>query len=256
MKIISIKVPDRLFGMESSMLIMLSPVVLMVVVMLVTINLLVMPKIDDLTAANTQIDKLNKEALLLDQKRNYLLSVDQDELNKNSDFISSALLPQRNAYLLLGVVRRIMDNYGYQIESFKISPGDLEANQNADPKLKKVQDVYKIPIDIEVAGSNSKYKELVLGLERSLPILSLDSFEMTNKSELSKIKMKISASYIDDSVKVNVEKLTLADLSLQKEESDLILELGKYTMIEKVDELKLDMQKQFVRYERNDPFSL
>lgn len=47
-------------------------------------------------------------------------------MQRDEGLVSSALLPEKNAYFLVNVVRKIADKYGYMVDSFSVKLGDLE----------------------------------------------------------------------------------------------------------------------------------
>jgi Tfp pilus assembly protein PilO len=200
-----------------------------------------------------QLNSLDLQRQQLVAKRTYLLSVDQNELKKNSDFIVNAMLPQKNSYLLVEAVRKIADSYGYQIDSFMISPGNVVQKDNRE----LVNGVAQIPIKLAVIGPAETYLNFVKGLESSLPILSLDSFEMHNDGTVARMDLSISAYYAEDISTVDINKLTLADLTLTKDEADLITRLDQFTVLENANGLgtQFSTSSSFVKYNRADPFS-
>lgn len=253
MKIEKLELPEKMFGMETGLLVVFLPLLGLVLVILMTINLVFLPKIDDYNQMNGQLADLNSQTQQLVQKRNYLLSIDPSQLKKNSDFIVNALLPQKNSYLMVGMVGEIADNYGFQIDSFLITPGDVASKDNTS----KVAGVSDIPITLSLVGPSGKYLDLIKGLESSLPIFSLQSFKMENDGDSVKMDLTISAYYVDTNSTIDISKLTLADLTMTKDESDLITELNQFTVLGSAGGLgsEFDTTKSFVKYNRPDPFN-
>jgi len=248
-----VKLPEKTFGIDTALLVVFMPLLLVVLMVIISFNLVIVRKWGDYQEMRTQLTGIEGQTKLLTDKRNYLQSIDQEELLKNERLIDSALLPQKNAYLLVGVVRKIADKYGYQLDSFVIRPGELTAEE--DEKMSS--GVAKIPISLTLAGPSEKYTELIDGLERSLPILSLEGMEMQNSLYLTKMTMQISAYYIGDKMAVDINKLSLADLTLKKEESELLSTLGGYTLLEEVGQIEEEMGgvKEYIEYDRTDPFN-
>jgi Tfp pilus assembly protein PilO len=240
--------------MEAALLIGWAPLLVVILLVVISINLVLLPKIGDYRIMTDQLNTLEQQRQQLVQKRTYLLSIDQNELKKNSDFIVNAMLPQKNSYLLVGAVRKIADNYGYQIDSFMISPGDVV--QKDSQAL--VNGVARIPIKLTVIGPSEAYLAFVKGLESSLPILSLDNFDMKNDGTVAKMDLTISAYYVEDVSTIDINKLTLADLTLTKDEADLITRLDQFTVLEKsgVFGAEFSTSSGYVKYNRVDPFSL
>lgn len=253
MKIEKITIPEKLFGMETGLLIVFAPLFGVVLLVIISVNLLILPRISDYSQMVSQLNVLGQQRQELIQKKTYLLSVDQDALKKNSDFVVNALLPQNNSYLLVGMVGKIANSYDYQIDSFLINPGDITKNTDKSA----INGVANIPVSLMLVGPANKYLNLVKGLESSLPILSLDSFKMQSDGSVAKMELTISAYYTEASSTVDISKLSLADLTLSKDESDLITKLSGFTVLENVDDLESGFStgKTFVKYNRTDPFT-
>lgn len=255
MKLKTLNIPATIFGFETALLIVFMPIVVVMVLMVISLNLVIIPKISELNEVNGKLKNLEGQKKTIIEKRDYLLSIDQEELKRNSDYVNNALLPQKNGYVLVGMIRKIADKYGFQMDSFSIKPGELTKDPN-QPVTNKTG-VAKLPINLVVIGPTKNYLDLINGLENSLPILSLDTLKMKNTNESSKLEMSISAYYVEDKTKFEIDKLTLNDLTLKKEESDLLSKLSNFVVVENFESLEsqLDTSKDFVKYERIDPFS-
>jgi len=253
MKIEKLKLPEKIFGMEVALLVVWVPLLIMVLLVIVSVNLVLMPKIGDFGIMTDQIKSLEAQRQQLVAKRTYLLSVDQNELKKNSDFIINAMLPQKNSYLLVGVVRKVVDAWGYQVDSFMINPGEVAKKEDKP----SIDGVVSIPIRLTLIGPADRYLKLIKGLELSLPVMSLDSFDMKNDGSTVKMDLTISAYYIEDNSTFDVSKLTLADLTLTKDEADLITRLNQFTVLENSGGLEGEFStgSAYVKYNRTDPFS-
>jgi hypothetical protein len=253
MKIEKLDLPDKIFGMETGLLIVFLPLLLVVLLVIVSVNLLLVPKIDDYKTMSQQLSDLKSRSQLLAQKRNYMLSVDQNELKKNADLIIDALLPQKNAYLLVGMVSQIAGTFGYQIDSFLINPGEV-VGKSGKPLANGVA---SIPVNLIIVGPTASYLDLVNRLESSLPVMSLEKFKMTNSGDVTKMDLTISAYYIETNSNININNLSLTDLALTKDESDLIAKLNQFTVLGNTGSLgsEFNTTKSFVKYNRLDPFT-
>ena len=250
---IKLDLPDKIFGMESQLLLVYLPLLGVALMFLISVNLVFIPNFDNFKSTTASIKQVEKQKTEVLDKTKYLQSIDQEELKKNSDSINSALLPEKNAYLLVGVVKRIADNFGFQIDSFVVNPGILSGEDNK--KVDKTPStVSKIPIKMILVGPTSKYLELIKGIELSLPILSIDDFKMQSDTQAVKLNLTISAYYIGTNIKVDPEKISLADLALTKEESELLVTLNSFTKWDNQQNNAVLTPKNFVNYDRTDPF--
>jgi len=253
MKWAALEIPDRIFGVDSANIVIFVPLLITVLVAIISINLVFVPSIDELLAMQNNLTSLQKDTQTVLEKTRYLQSIDPLELQKNADSLSSALMPQKNAYILVEVLRRVITKFGFQIDSFLINPGRVDNNVATVTTNKGV---LKIPIKIEISGPKSGYLELVKSIERTLPLLSISNFKMSSSGNLAKLNLEISAFYLDDTVQFDINKLTLSDLTLKKSETDLVTNLGSYEILERGGDDLSKPAAEFRKYQPRDPFSL
>jgi hypothetical protein len=256
MKISKIELPEEIFGMETGLLVVFLPVVGLILLMIVTINLVLSPKIKEYQQMAGQYRMVNLQLGQVVQKKQYLQSIDQKELTKNATFIANAMLPQKNSYVLVEMVEKMAANYGYQINSFLVNPGEISGDDKAQ-QVAKVSGVANIPVTLTIVGPASKYLDLINGLETSLPVLSLSSFKMKTTGDTAAIDLNISAYYITDTSTFDISKLTLADLTMSSAESAVITKLGQFTVLEDISNIEsgFNTNKEYVKYNRSDPFN-
>lgn len=218
----------------------------------VSLNVVFIPKMDELSAMQSNLADVQKQTQTVLEKTRYIQSIDPSELQKNADFLSSALMPHKNSYLLVGVIREVITKYGFQVDSFLINPGKVS---DESTKTTLTKGVSKIPIRIVVTGPKTSYLDLIKAIEKTLPLLSISNFKMSALGTLAKLDLEISAFYLEDSSLFDINKLTLADLTLKKEETDLVTSLSTFEILEKGDSELAEPKVEFKKYERKDPFS-
>lgn len=250
-----LELPDKIFGMDSHLLPVLLPTGGVIFLAIVATNLVIIPKIGEISETRAQTELVKQETKKVADKRDYVSSLNPEELTKNSAMINSSLLPEKNAYMLVNVIRRIADKYGFVVESFKISMGELSGGAG---NTTKVEGVAKIPVNLTLTGSRDRYLELVNGMEKSLPVLLIERFEMKAVGNTVMLDLVVSAFYVEDKSKLVLEKLNLGDLVLRKEESDLIKKISEFSLVADTSEIEgqMGVKKDFVKYERSDPFNL
>lgn len=251
---LNFKLPEKLFGVKTELAAVYLPLLGLIILILISVNLVLLPKIDDSISGWKNLGEINNQRDAVLGKVKYLRSIDQTELKKNADSINAALLPQKNAYLLVGIVRNIGDQFGFQIDSFTVNPGELSAAAKGE-KEKVVSGVSKIPVKIVLVGPSARYLELIKGMESNLPILSLDSFKMQSDGDTVKLDLQISAYYIEGDFKVDINRLSLADLALSKEESAVLTKLGEFTAWgNSAGGATPSLERSYTNYNRSDPF--
>ncbi|MBP9817958.1 hypothetical protein KBC75_04390 [Candidatus Shapirobacteria bacterium] len=249
----SLTIPDKLFGIDSGLIVVFLPPIGLFLLLLVIFNLLIFPKFSEISDIYAKASITENEMNQVIAKRNYLSSIDQEELIKNERFISNSLLPEKNSYLLVNIIRKIADKYGFQVASFLINLGDVKKEDT----VVTVDAVAKVPVKLTLVGSKAQYLDFVNGLEKSLPLLSIDNFNMTVTGEQVALDLTVSSSYIQDKTAVNPSKLSLADLTMTKSESDLLSRLNEeFTVVESLDMAQaISNGKGYTKYDRKNPFS-
>ena len=111
-----------------------------------------------------------------------------------------------------------------------------------------------MPVSIVLVGPGDKNLELIKALESSLPILFIDKFDSETVNGFSELDLTVSSYYVPDKSDYTSGNLTLSDLQLTDEESELLLTLGEFGSGGGVSE-DTDAA-QFVEYNRYNPFSL
>lgn len=249
---LDLKLPDKMFGQDSRLLVVLvEPLVVGLIILVTTLGLIV-PKLSLVTEKSDQIKSVvakNKEAK---EKIAYLQAMDSEVIKGQTDRLGQGLLPQRSAYLLLGVVRQVAGQFDYVIDDFVISMmGDVKELEGEARDKKSRFD--KLPIRVSLVGPKEKYVDLLKGLERTLPIISLNTVEMkaAPEAQIATIDLNMSAYYLPEMDRPNIEKLDLADLTPSKQELDLMSQLEEYRTLN-VESFEVD--KSFTEYQREDPF--
>ena len=241
-------ISDKIFGLDRGIFLLWLQPFGMLVLFIVSFGLVILPKFDDISQKISQIKLTNQKTTEVNQKRTYIQTVDQEELQNNASILSAGLLPEKSAYLLVKVVQNVAAGVGYAIDDFSVSLGDIK---NADTKARTATSYDKIPVEVTLVGDSQKYLDLVKAIEKSLPIMSIDNFEMRSSADGATIKLNISAYYMKDISNVKLENLSLADLTPSKEEMDLLMTIKGYSLI---NTNVGGSEGTFTKYNRSDPF--
>lgn len=232
------------------------PMILVLVIYLSWV-MAIKPRIDEVFEFQRNTESTNKKTVEINEKRNYLLSANEEDLKLKENTLSSALPVKKDVYYLLTVVQNIASQYGYSVDSFSVSPGKLET-ESADTKTLKVgSDVLKkIPVVITLSGLQSNFLPLVDTIESSLPILSIDAFKMSQNSGGVKLDLTVATFFSSDKFDIKVGNLTLADLTLTKDELATLNRLSTFKVTTDINSLTAsESGKNYIRYDRVDPFS-
>ena len=152
--------PDKLFGKDSRLILLwLEPLAVGLVVIMSFLGL-ILPKFQLVMEKNDQIKEIKIKTKEVNDKIAYLMTMDEEVIKEQSDKLSQGLLPQRSAYLLLGVSRQVADQLGFYIDDFVISMmGDVTDLEGEAKSVKSRFD--KLPINITMIGPKDKYFSLV-----------------------------------------------------------------------------------------------
>ena len=250
-----LNIPDKIFGINSSLIGMFLLPVGMVVAFIISLGLVILPRIDSIKQSAASISETRSQIKSVAEKKAYLLSIDQDELAKNEEQLSAAVLPEKNSYVLVGVLRTIADKYGYQVNSFSINPVGIKGDAKDSLTVSDKNVATKLPINIVLTGPEEKNLDLIKSIENSLPILFIDSMRTTSKLGVLEIEMVISSYYVPDKVEYVSGNLSLVDLQPTKEEADLLARISNFESNSNLEETSIE-GKTFTEYSWDNPFTL
>jgi len=246
-----LKLPDKIFGIETDMVeVLIAPTVITLVLFFIILGVVV-PKILEINDMNNSIKSLNNQTKDLNSKRAYLDTIDPAEINKKSSLLNAAIINDTNSYVLVGVVKKIAEKHGFSVLSFSVSPGEI-GKKATDGKT----GVTRLSLSVDLSGPAESYLNLIKGIENSLPILAIDSYEMSSNDSASLLKMSISAFYITTKEeKARLTNLSTADLTLDAQESGLIERLDKFSVVETSTNIGVSLPvEQYTKYVRSNPF--
>lgn len=248
------KLPEKVFGVSVSLLRLFVIPFLVLLGFIISFNLVIMPRFSELSGVNKSIDLVEKQTDMTIQKINYLSSVDQEQIKLDADSLESAVLQEKNSYLLVGVVRGIADKYGYLVNSFSIGSIDIKSGQDSI-RLADKNVAVRLPLDVSLSGPTDKKIELLTAIEHALPILFIDDLKMTNDGDDSTLAMTISSYYVADN-DLSINDLSLSDLIPTTEENDLLKTIGSFSRVSDGSSFGIGSTLPFVKYERVNPFTL
>lgn len=245
----------KIFGVETVFLQLLILPIGVLILFIVSLFFVVIPKISAFQDISKKADNNNKMTEAVQEKIKYLSSINPNDLKQNADRLNSAIFAEKNSYFLINIIRVIADKYEFQIQDFSLSPGEVKQEDKTVVKT-AVDAVTKIPVDIVLVGPKSKYLDFIEAIEKNLPILSMDSFQLASEQDSIKLTLTLVSYYIPTKDNTDISKLSLADLMLSKDESDLIKELANFNKIPTAAVgIGASNNQGFIKYSRPNPFS-
>jgi len=249
---IKMDMPDKVFGLEFALLSVFAVPAMMLLMFLLSLSLVIMPKVDEIKKIKNDRLAIEKKRELVRTKRDYLMSVDEAELKGKAEFLEKAVLAEKDAYMLVGLIRDVAGKHGFYVQGFSVSPGEISNKEEKVTTASKAVSTDRIPISFSVAGEKERYLEFILALEKSLPVLAISKFEMTSSQNLAVLDLVVTAFYVEEKSEYGKIDLNLSDLILNQEEEDLLAKLGKYELLGT--KIGVNGEGDFVEYNREDPF--
>jgi len=248
---------NKIFGMDVSLIKMFLVPLGVVIVFLIMLAGVIAPRIRDIGDVIQNITMVNSQVKSVGEKKAYLLSIDQNQLNQDASFLDSAVFQEKNSYLLVGVVRSIADKYNFQIKSFSISPIKLKDEPAQTLKVAEKDVAIKMPVNVVLSGPTDSNLDLIKALENSLPILFIDRLTITSVAGSSDLDLAISSYYVPNNQNFVSGNLTLNDLKPTKEETALLAQISKFQKSNSLNSIDAtgSGQQSFVKYERTTPFT-
>jgi len=246
---------DKTFGMEMWQIMAMIPVLVAVLFILVSFGLIVLPKISQIKQYRSETRNFKAKIDDVNKKRAYVQSIDESTLKAKEEILLMAMPESKNVYYLLNVVTRVVSEYGYMVDGFSFSPGELKKETETDTSNSR--GISKVSFDLNLIGPGDRYIELIEGLENSLPLFSFDEIDSKIVGQaVSTIDLKITTYFSSEREKVDVSKLSYADLIMTETEGELLESLSNYKKIEGllVVDGGLEGDKSYQEYELKNPF--
>lgn len=249
----NLNLPDKILGVERSFIFLFVPPLILIIVFMVSLGLVILPKISEIGDVAKKTSDLKANTLKVKEQNRYLASIDQEELKRDAEYLDNAVLKDKKSYLLVGIIRNIANKYNYQLESFSLTPGELKSDKQIEIKSSS-EDTVKMPVSLSVVGPKESGLDLILALEKTLPIIFIDKFETKTFGELSQFDLVVSSYYLNDKSNIETKNVNLTDLILSKEETALINRISSFSKIE--ENQNENGIIQFQQYQRENPFRL
>jgi len=246
---------DKIFGMEVWQIQAMIPILIVVLFVIMSLGLVVVPKIGQIKDYRSQVTDLKAKIDDLNKKRAYVQSIDEGDLKAKEEVLLMAMPESKDIYYLLNVVTGVVAEYGFKVDGFSFSPGELK--EIGEEGAAGLQGISRVSFDLNLMGPGERYIELIEGLENSLPILSFDEIDSKVMEEaMSTIDLKMTTYFASGSEKVDVSKLAYTDLIMTQTEIDLLEDLANYKKIEGLFAVDggLGGGKSYQEYELKNPF--
>lgn len=250
---------EKALGVEVWKIKAILPLLGVIMLVLVSISVAFIPKFSQIKELRAGTEKVKEDTQDVNQRRAYIQSVDDGDLKAKQEMLLMALPESKDIYYLLNVVSGLVSDYGFMVDSFSLSPGELkEEGGDVVSDAKKTEGVSSLTFTISLIGPEDRYIELVSGLENSLPLLSLNSLESKSvSSNIVTLDLSLVTYFASKKAEVDVEKLTYKDLLMTEDEVAVLERLDGFR---KIEGLFLDLEalgsgKQYQEFDVRNPFS-
>lgn len=195
---------------------------------LLTMLIFVLPKIMEIGRIRQEIETTNTQATNTKQQTAYLAAVDQDKLRKNQTLIEEALPSTKDLYFIMNVLGEIGRKWNFTIDSFTVSPGRI----SGDDGKKTITAVTKVPLDVIMIGPKDRYLDMVKQIENSLPILSVDKFDVTYLDNNLVSLKTIVGTYSNLQVEKVAAGANWSEVQLTSSENTLLERLSTFSTVD------------------------
>jgi hypothetical protein len=241
---------NRFMGIDLLLIKSFWSTILCIVGFLLTVLMFVLPKIIEIGQVRQEIETTSIQATNTKQQTAYLAAVDQEKLRKNQTLIEEALPSTKDLYFIMNVLGEIGRNWNFSIDSFTVSPGKV----SGDDGKKTITAVTKVPLDVIMVGPKDKYLDMVKQIENSLPILSVDKFDVTYlDNNLVSLKI-IVGTYSNLQVEKVAAGANWSEVQLTANENALLEKLSTFSTIDVGSSGQLGLSSQNTG-SRIDPFN-
>lgn len=159
------------------------PGVLFILIIIITIFVLI-PKIKEIFAIKSEITAQKNEIQQLSAKLSDLQTLSEAELFDSSNLLLNALPSQKDFYLVLSSIRKVFLDNSSNLESFDFSPG-LISTEGASNNEAANQNSGTIRIKLDFSASPDNLVNLILSLEKTLPLIEVTSIKFDSISSAS-----------------------------------------------------------------------
>lgn len=238
-----------------------------VVIFLAVISLLIfLPKqIGGIVEGWRQIKTYQKEIEELKTKYLLVSSLDQETLKSQAQLALAAVPEEKNVPFILQAVRKAIADAGFVIKTMKFAPGEVnkeETNKKGEiSKSETSRRIEELPLELEVIGPYEKLSEMFEFLETTLPLFQVELAEISISQKVESrvnTKLKLITFYSPPLSIRSQSKVTLKDLVLSEEESNLLEKLSQFKLTTIKSSTSISHQEEGKTSEekgRENPFS-
>lgn len=245
---------SSVFGVELIYVKVFLVPIIMGILFLLTVVSVIFPKIEQIVNLNSDYQGLNAKTNTINQKKNYLMSVDQEGLKQKDQLISQALPQSKDLYFLLNVIGSLAGKYNYVVDSISLSPGVV--SEKEEDQFAKNKNLTQVPVSVVLVGDAKSYVLLLKDIEKSLPILAITDYSLVkNSPELVSLKLTVSTYFSPRDFSKNIGNLSLKDLTLTAEETKLLDTLGTFSKLNLVKFGMGEVTTENIPSMRLDPFN-
>lgn len=144
--------------------------------------LFLVPKIKEVFSLRQKTKIQELEMKKLAGKLADLQTLSEAELFDSANILLQALPPQKDFYQFLTILRKAFQDNQVKVESFSFSPGLIatKSGQKVNDLPSENQTENQMMINLSFSSDFVNFKNLVVSLEKALPLLKVDSLKLTS----------------------------------------------------------------------------
>ncbi|MFH1561694.1 MAG: hypothetical protein ABID04_03935 [Patescibacteria group bacterium] len=188
--------------------------------------------------ANKEAKKTSAEIKDLKDKYVLLSSLDQQQLVDQSELCLLAVPEEKDIYHILQALNGALSSHSFLVKTMKLAPGEVGVNlpatvaKDKDKKVASNKSILeKMPIEATFVGPYEKAIDLLIYLEKTLPLFETESLEIAGARVPGApvtLKTRMVTFFSPAKANFNPDTIRLEDLVLTETESELLSRLASF----------------------------
>jgi Tfp pilus assembly protein PilO len=153
-----------------------------VLVVLVGTPMVILPKIDQIIAANRDLEKVETELKNAEKKVAQLNTVDEEQVKELFRDLRQALPAQKPYYEVLLLLQQLGYQTGVALGDFELKPGSVATDSAIKTTVADGKTYVKFDTEFGISGTSEQVSAFVVALHESVPLLKISSISIGKSS--------------------------------------------------------------------------
>jgi len=157
---------------------------------LVLAFLVLIPRIKIILQLKVKAKATEERLVRLTAKISDLEGLDAVGLAEKRDLVLKAIPRSKEVMNVVNLISGLADKTQIKVESIQVSPGEISTESG---EMKKLEEVETLPFHVVVEGENEKIFEFLELLEKSLPLIFVNSFKFGKTAGVSRAEIALES---------------------------------------------------------------